>query len=81
MTNNATLTLKAYPAAGVTGVTIATFVTSTAITAFARTAMTLGTTASNLILVEGANISLEISKGGTGVTLPALSTQVFVERT
>jgi hypothetical protein len=80
-TNNATLTLKAYPAAGVTGVTIATYVTTTAITAFARTAMTLATTATNLTVVEGANISLEIAKGGTGITLPALSTQVFVERT
>jgi hypothetical protein len=78
-TNNAVFTLKAYPAAGVTGVTIATYTTTTAITAFARTAMTLATTATNLTVVAGSNFTLEIAKGGTGITLPILSAQIEVE--
>lgn len=80
-THYATLTLKAYPAAGVTGTTIATYVTTTGVTAFARTAMTLATTASNLAIVAGANFTLEIAKSGSGYTLPVLASQIFVERT
>ncbi len=80
-TNNATITVKAYPAAGVTGVTIATYITTTAVTAFARTAMTLATTGANLALVAGSNISIEVSKGGTGITLPPIAVQIFVEPT
>src|SRR4030095_14782993 len=68
-TNNATLTLKAYPAAGVTGVTVATLLVNAAITAFTRQTMTLGS-AANLAVVDGAVFSLEIAKGGTGFTLP-----------
>lgn len=80
-TNQAVLTLKAYPAAGVTGVTVATYTVSAAITAFARATMTLATTATNLTVVDGANFSLEVSKPGTGFTLPILSVQFEVERT
>lgn len=80
-TNNATLTLKAYPAAGVTGVTVATLLVNAAITAFTRQAMTLATTAANLSVVDGACFSLEIAKGGTGFTLPISSCEFEVERT
>lgn len=80
-TNNATLTLKAYPAAGVTGVTIATLAVTAAVTAFTRQAMTMATTASNLTVVEGANFSIEVAKGGTGITLPPISIEWEVERT
>lgn len=80
-TNNATLTLKAYPAAGVTGVTVATLAVTAAITAFTRQAMTLATTAANLAVVDGANFSIEVAKGGTGFTLPVLSLEWEVERT
>lgn len=80
-TNTATLTLKAYPAAGTTGSTVATLTLTTNPTAFTRQAMTLATTASNLTVVDGANFSLEISKPGTGYTLPILSVQFEVERT
>ncbi len=77
-TNNAVFTLKAYPAAGVTGVTIATLTTTATIAAFSSATMTLATTAANLALVKGANITLEIAKGGTGITLPILSAHVVV---
>jgi hypothetical protein len=80
-TNNATLTLKAYPAAGVTGVTVATLALTAAITAFTRQSMTLATTASQLAVVDGAVFSLEIAKGGTGFTLPISSCEFEVERT
>ncbi len=80
-TNNATLTLKHYPALGVTGVTVATLAVTAAVTAFTRQAMTLSTTGANLAVVDGANFSIEVAKGGTGITLPVLSIEWEVERT
>lgn len=79
-TNNATFTLKAYPAAGVTGVTVATLTTSATITAFTAAAFTLATTATNLSVVQNAVFTLEIAKGGTGITLPISSVDIHVER-
>ena len=80
-TNTATLTLKAYPALGTTGVTVAQLTLAANPTAFTRQTMTLSTTGTNLTVVDGANFSLEVAKPGTGFTLPILSVQFEVERT
>jgi hypothetical protein len=78
-TDNAVFTLKSYPLAGTTGTTVATLTTSATQAKFARTSMTLSSTAANLAVVAGGSLTLEIAKGGSGYTLPLLSCFVQVE--
>lgn len=66
-TNNAVFTLRRHPAAGGAGVTIATLTTTASMVQWVATALTN----SNVLGVASDSITLEISKGGSGVAVPA----------
>lgn len=74
--NNATLTLRKRTSAGASATSIATLVTDVAggsWTQYARKAFTVVTAGSANVCAVGSGISLEITKGGTGVQLPLLT--------
>lgn len=80
VTNNATITLSARPAAGGASVPIATLTTTAAggpYTADVAKPMTL--TAANVILTAFQEFTLTISKGGTGVVVPISFITILVE--
>jgi hypothetical protein len=81
--NNATLTLKGYDAAGANGVTVASLVTDVAggnWSALTRKAMTLTATAADLDRVAQSALTLTVAKGGSGVQLPSLQLRVTLNR-
>lgn len=82
--NNATVTLKKYAAAGGAGVSIATYTSDVAggsIAAQTQKSMTLTSTAADLLIAAGDNITVAVAKTGTGVALPKFVVIVEVEET
>lgn len=82
-TNNAVLTVKGYNAAGGGGVTVASMTTNVASgnwTAFVPKALTLTATTADLDRVADSALTLTITKGGSGVQLPALELRITLDR-
>lgn len=74
-TNNAVITVSKRTAAGASKTTVATLTTNVAggsWTAWVAKAATLSGTPANLEVEANAVLSIEITKGGTGVQLPAM---------
>ena len=78
-TNNAVLTLRRRDADGTNAVSVATITTNIASgnwVQWVAKALVLSGTAANLVLAEGQCLTLEITKGGTGVVVPAGSLEI-----
>lgn len=81
-TNNATITVSKRDSAGANKTTIATLTTNVAggsWVQYARKALTITTAGSANVLAAGSGITLEISKAGTGVQIPALTLGFVLE--
>jgi len=81
--NNASITLMGYTAAGGSVKTLATLVTDVAggsWTAFVKKSMTLTATTADLDREADSVITLTITKGGSGVQLPAAVYRVTLDR-
>lgn len=73
-TTNATITIARRDADGTNKTTVATITTNVASgdwVAFVKKALVLSATAANLVLAVGQKLTVEITKGSTGVVVPA----------
>lgn len=75
-TNNATFTVQWVDATGANPVTVATLTTTATLTKWVRASLTL-TAAANQFVPSGGTWTIAISKGGTGVIVPA-NTSIYL---
>lgn len=75
--NNATITVSKYDAAGANKTTLGTITTTASWVAGTSVALTL--TDANLAVVEGGSLAFEIAKGSSGVAVPICTIEVLVE--